>query len=66
MFILHRLRNKEFGLGRVENFVGKKENAGYQHFLLFPRFQKAFFSRSLNALSEWLSGERVGLMTWWL
>ena len=23
-------------LGRVENIVGKGENAGYQHFLLFP------------------------------
>ena len=27
---------------RIENIVGKEENAGYQHFLLFPqRFQKA-------------------------
>ena len=26
----------KFGLGRVENIVGKGENAGYQHFLLFP------------------------------
>ena len=25
----------EIGLGRVENIVGKGENAGYQHFLLF-------------------------------
>ena len=32
-------------LGRVENIVGKEENAGYQHFLLFPQcFQKASFS----------------------
>ena len=23
---------------RVENIVGKGENAGYQHFLLFPQF----------------------------
>ena len=23
-------------LGQVENIVGKGENAGYQHFLLFP------------------------------
>ena len=29
-----------------ENIVGKRENAGYQHFLLFPRFEKASFSRS--------------------
>ena len=28
---------------RIENFVGKEENAGYQHFLLFPQcFQGAF------------------------
>ena len=34
----------KFVLGREENFVGKGENAGYQHFLLFPQcFQKAFF-----------------------
>ena len=29
----------------VENIVGIGENAGYQHFLLFPQcFQKASFS----------------------
>ena len=29
---------------RIENIVGKGENAGYQHFLLFPQcFQKASF-----------------------
>ena len=34
---------------RVENIVGKGENAGDQHFLLFPQcFQKASFSRSLK------------------
>ena len=32
-------------LGRVENIVGKGENAGYQHFHLFlQRFQKFSFS----------------------
>ena len=32
----------KFALGRIENIVGKGENAGYQHFLLFPQcFQKA-------------------------
>ena len=31
-------------LGRVGNIVGKGENAGYQHFLLFLQcFQKAYF-----------------------
>ena len=34
----------KFGLGRVENIVRNGENAGYQHFLLFPQcFQKASF-----------------------
>ena len=34
----------KFVLGRVENIVGKGENAGSQHFLLFPQcFQKVFF-----------------------
>ena len=37
----------KFGLGRVENIVGKGENAGYQHFLLFPQcFQKASYTGS--------------------
>ena len=44
----------KFDLGRVENIVGKGENAGYQHFLLFPqRFQKGFFSRSLKVRIVW-------------
>ena len=38
-----------FGLGWVENIVGKGETAGYQYFLLFPQcLQKASFSRSLK------------------
>ena len=33
-----------FVFDRVENIVGKGENAGYQHFLLFPTmFSKCFF-----------------------
>ena len=32
-------------LGRVDNIVGKREDASYQHFLLFPQcFQNASFS----------------------
>ena len=30
--------NLKFVLVRVENIVGKGENAGYQHFLLFLQF----------------------------
>ena len=30
-------RSLEFAFRIVENMVGKEENAGYQHFLLFPQ-----------------------------
>ena len=36
-------------LNEAENIVGKEENDGYQHFLLFPQcFQKAFSLGSLK------------------
>ena len=39
---------------RVENIVGKGENAGYQHFPLFPQcFQKTFSSRWLTVGILW-------------
>ena len=42
----------EISFEKVENIVGKGENAGYQHFLLLPHcFQKAYFSRSLKVVS---------------
>ena len=48
-------------LGRVENIVGKGENAGYQHFLLFPQcFQKPSVSGSLNL---GLCGKELGMVT---
>ena len=37
------------GFDRVENIVGKGENAGKQHFLLFPVFSKAFFFRVVKS-----------------
>ena len=44
----------KFVLKRVENIVGKGENAGYQHFLLFPQcFQKATFSGWLKFGIVW-------------
>ena len=44
----------KFDLGRVDNIVGKGENTGYQHFLLFPQyFQKASFSGSLKVVIVW-------------
>ena len=39
---------------RVENIVGKGENAGYQHFLLFQRcFKKASFSDTSKCVIVW-------------
>ena len=36
---------------RVENIVEKGENAGYQHFLLFPQcFQKSCFGKSQDCV----------------
>ena len=50
-------RKVKFVLGRKENVVGKGENAGYQHFLLFlflPCFEKlSFFLRSLEVGTVW-------------
>ena len=47
---------------RVENVVGKGENAGYQHFLLFSQcFQKASISESWNTGIVW---ERVKSFVW--
>ena len=47
----------EIAFGRVENIVGKGENAGYLHFLHFPQcFLKASFSGSLKVGLVW---ERV-------
>ena len=38
-----------FVFDRVENMVGKVENGGYQHFLLFPVFLKGFFLRVISS-----------------
>ena len=44
----------KFVLGRVENILGKGENAGCQHFLLFPKcFQTPLASRSLKVSIVW-------------
>ena len=40
----------KFVLNRVENFVRKGENAGYQHFLLFRHFYHRDFSPSVVSL----------------
>ena len=44
------IESLKFVLWRVENIVGKGENAGYQHFLLFPTmFSKGFFLRGVKS-----------------
>ena len=44
----------KFVLERVENIVGKGENAGNQHFLLFPQcFLKASLEGSLKVSIVW-------------
>ena len=42
-------KEKIFLFDRLENIVGKEENAGYEHVLLFPKcFQKDSSSGSLK------------------
>ena len=39
---------------RIENIMGKEENAGDQHFLLFPQcFQKAYSSSASKVVIVW-------------
>ena len=48
-------------LGWVKNMVGKEENAGYQHFLLYPQcFQKRYLSQ--GRLKSGLCGEELTLV----
>ena len=40
----------KFVNGMVENMVGKGENAGYQHFLLFPTgFHKTLYKKAVKS-----------------
>ena len=51
---LNLAKKLKFGFGRVENIVGKGENAGYQHFLLFPQcFQNTSILESLKVGIVW-------------
>ena len=50
----------KFVLGRVENIVGKRENAGYQHFLLFPQcFQKLSSPEVLKVRIVWYRVNKI-------
>ena len=51
---INRAEKLKFVFGWVENIVGEGENAGYQHFLLFPQcFQKASYTGSLKVVIVW-------------
>ena len=51
---LNVTQNVKVVFQRIENTVGKEENAGDQHFLLFPQcFQKAFSSSSSKVVIKW-------------
>ena len=51
---INMTENLNYFFGRLENIVGKGENAGYQHFLLFPQcFQMDSFSGLLNVEIVW-------------
>ena len=43
----------KFVFARVEIIVGKGENAGNQHFLVYPRFTKPSLSESLKVGIVW-------------
>ena len=51
---LHVIQYNKVVFHRIENIVEKEENAGYQHFLLFPHsFQKAFSSSASKVVIVW-------------
>ena len=57
---LNVTQNVKVVFQRIENIVGKEENAGYQHFLLFPQcFQKAYSSNVSKVVIVW---ERVNAL----
>ena len=52
--ILNVIHNIKIVFQRIENIVGIEENAGYQHFLLFPQcVQKAFPSSASKVVIVW-------------
>ena len=49
-----KVANMEVVLGGIEQIVEKGENAGYQHFLLFPQcFQEVSYTGSLKVGTVW-------------
>ena len=54
----------KLALGQEENIVGKGENAGYQHFLLFPQmFSKAFIFKVVKSRDSVVKSQWNGLIS---
>ena len=53
-------KKNDFFLRRIQNIVGKGENAAYQHFLRFPKcFPKGSSTRLLKVRIAWLKVKGV-------
>ena len=51
---LNVAQNVKVVFHKIEDIVGKEENAGYQHFLLFPQcFQEDFSSSRSEVVIVW-------------
>ena len=61
---IHMTQDLNFISGRLENILGKGENAGNQHFLLFPKgFQRASFRSVVKSPDKCVVNGEVDLMT---
>ena len=60
MYVAEKLK---LAIRKVENIAGKGENAGYQHFFLFPSMFSKGFSY-IGVKKSWLCGQ--GLTTDWI
>ena len=59
-FLVGRYWDFKVVFHRIENIVGKEENAGYQHFLLFPLcFQKRLFPQVIQKSSLCGNGLKI-------
>ena len=47
---LNASKNMNFVSDRIENIVGKGENAGYPHFLFFAQYFKSFLPKSWDCV----------------
>ena len=64
---LNVIQKSKFALGPVKSIMGKGENAGYQHFLLFQQcFQKASYIGSLKVRIEWKRVKFYTTQSWLL